>query len=423
MQLIALLTGILSLSQAVAADKVPAVPLNSAEQLMNVVTVSARGGDFTDPVAAVNSITNASAANPYSVLISPGVYTLTRTLKMKPYVTIAGSGQGNTILTGAISSNGNQAEVTSALVSGADNATLSDLTIANTGGGLYSIALYNRESSPVIQNVTATASGGTNIGVFNFSSSPKMTGVKADASGGKSNRGVYNYANSSPTMTNVIAIASGGKDNYGVYNTWHSSARMTNVTATASGGDDNIGVYNSWHSSISMNDVTATASGGINNYSVYNDGSTISMSDVTATAFGGKYNYSVYNSWNSTTRMSDVTASASGGDDNIGLYNSWNSSMTLTDVTATASGGRYNFRVCNDDSSIIRSDVTATASGSTCNYSMGNDDFSTTIRHCTLAGNYYGIYVNRETTGAIQPSILEREALYSGIVPGVDLDI
>lgn len=91
-------------SHVAAQDKVVVIPLNSAKKLQNVVTVSPRNGDFTDPVAAVNSITGASAANPYLVLIGPGVYTLTQPLPMKPFVTIAGSGREATTLTGSISS-------------------------------------------------------------------------------------------------------------------------------------------------------------------------------------------------------------------------------------------------------------------------------------------------------------------------------
>jgi len=189
----AVLVSILFLSPAVAADKEVVLPLNSAKKkLVHIVTVSAGDGDFTDPVAAVDSITNAAAANPYLVMIGPGVYTLTRTLVMKPFVTIAGSGQDATILTGAISRVSYDAS--SAIVSGADNAALRDLTIKNTGGGAISIALYNKEGSPVIQDVTATASGG------------------------KHNYGVYNEYASSPIMTNVTATASGGMYHYGVYN-------------------------------------------------------------------------------------------------------------------------------------------------------------------------------------------------------------
>jgi len=197
-QFIAVLVGILFLSHAVAAEKKVVVPPNPVKKLMNVVTVSVKGGDFTDPVAAVNSITDAAAENPHLVMIDPGVYTLTGTLVMKPFVTVAGSGRDGTTLTGAISTAAYDAS--SALVSGADNATLRDITIENTGGGAISIALYNNGSSPIIQNVKATASGGTySYGVYNSSSSPIMIDVAASASGKAYSYDVFN--SSSPIMT------------------------------------------------------------------------------------------------------------------------------------------------------------------------------------------------------------------------------
>lgn len=215
MQFIVVLVGILFLSQAVAADKVVVIPLSSSKKLMNVVTVSAKGGDFTDPVAAVNSINNASASNPYLVFIGPGNYSLTQTLFMKSFVTIAGAGQDATTLIGAISSSA--ATEISAIISGADNSTLRDLTVENTGGSDYSIALYNNGTSPVIQDVTAIASGATsNLGVLNISCSSVMTDVTATGSGGTTNRGVANANGSSPIMTDVTATASGGTSSYGL---------------------------------------------------------------------------------------------------------------------------------------------------------------------------------------------------------------
>lgn len=180
-------------AQAFAADKVVVLAPDLAKQrLKHVVRVAAQGGDFTDPVAAVNSIQDATAAKPYLVQIEPGVYTLTRTLVMKPFVTIAGSGREDTTLTGAISTSSYDAA--SAIVSGADNAALLDLTVENTGGGGVAIALYNNRTSPVIQNVAVTASGGRfNYGVYNeYPSSPVMTDVTAKASGGNYNYGVFN---------------------------------------------------------------------------------------------------------------------------------------------------------------------------------------------------------------------------------------
>ncbi len=134
-----------SLSVAAAHDNVVIIPINSARKLAHVVTVSAQGGDFTDPVAAVNSISDAGPSNPYVVLIGPGIYTLTETLVMKEYVSVMGTGEQSTKLTGAIG--GGSLDANSALVSGADNAVLSDLTLENinpdAGSSSIWFALYN----------------------------------------------------------------------------------------------------------------------------------------------------------------------------------------------------------------------------------------------------------------------------------------
>ena len=193
MKFTAVLASVLLLSQAVAAERKVVIPPDSAKKkLMRIVTVSAEGADFADPVAAVNSITDASESNPYLVSIGPGVYTLPGTLVMKPFVTIVGAGREATTLTGAISTFSYDAS--SALVAGADNATLLDLTIANTGGGSVAIGLYNDGASPVLQDVTVTATGGRfNYGVYNeYSSSPEMIDVSAKGTGGNYNYGVFN---------------------------------------------------------------------------------------------------------------------------------------------------------------------------------------------------------------------------------------
>ena len=67
---------------SLAHNSVVVVPLITAKRLGNVVTVSHSGGDFTDPIAAVASITDASFTNPYVVMIGPGLYTLNQTLEM-----------------------------------------------------------------------------------------------------------------------------------------------------------------------------------------------------------------------------------------------------------------------------------------------------------------------------------------------------
>ena len=258
--------GLILLSGTSALADFYVIPVPS-KPLKNVITVAKGGGKFTNPVAAVNSITDASASNPYLVVIGPGVYTLTQTLVMKEYVDIVGSGENVTKLQGAISTS--SPDASSAIISGANSATLGSLTVENTGGGYLSIALYNQSTSPTVSHVTAMASGGTySYGVYNDSSSPTMTNVTATASGAFSNWGVYNYL-SSPTMTEVTASSSGGTTaNRGVENA-ASDATMINVIATASGGTYSYGVKNS-SSSPNMTNVIATASGGTQSYGVFN---------------------------------------------------------------------------------------------------------------------------------------------------------
>jgi pectin methylesterase-like acyl-CoA thioesterase len=210
----------------------------------NLLVVAQSGGDFSSVQAALDSITDAGAANPYLVYVAPGVYT--EQVMLKPYVTLAGAGEGTTILRwmGGSQSPGSSSD--SATLVGADNAALRHLTVESDGTGQdFVVAIYNNGASPAISQVTATASGGSNsYGVINQnSSSPTMTNVTAMASGGSGSYGVLN-SSSSPTMTNVTATGSGDSLSSGVINQNSSSPMMTNVTATASGGSNSIGVFN-----------------------------------------------------------------------------------------------------------------------------------------------------------------------------------
>ena len=89
-------------------------------------------------LTALSGITDASAANPYLIIIEPGVYNIGSSgLQMKSYVDIQGSGENVTKITGTISSN------TAGVVMGANNVEIRFLTVENTGGSDYSIGFYN----------------------------------------------------------------------------------------------------------------------------------------------------------------------------------------------------------------------------------------------------------------------------------------
>src|SRR5438132_3996437 len=103
------------------------MPGNCVNHSANVVTVAKSGVAFTSIQAALNTITDNSAANRYVIRVAPGAYT--ETVTMKPYVDIEGSGE----LTTKISFTGS-ASTSAGTVTGADNAELRSLTVENTGG-------------------------------------------------------------------------------------------------------------------------------------------------------------------------------------------------------------------------------------------------------------------------------------------------
>jgi hypothetical protein len=259
-----------------AQDGFYVIPVAVNKPLKNVVMVAKANGKFTDPAAAVNSITDASTSNPYLVVIGPGVYTVTSPLQMKPYVDIVGSGNV-TKITGALSTDDLS---TSAIIKGANSATLSSLTVENTGGGGASIALYNNNASPKLVHVNATASGGTNnYGILNATnSSPAMSHVTATASGGTTNRGVYN-ASSSPIMEHVNATASGGTLNYGIHNLYYSYPEMIDVTATAT-GSNGIGICNLASSPLIRRSTMSGGLYGLSSVGSQGDKATVSQSTV-----------------------------------------------------------------------------------------------------------------------------------------------
>lgn len=222
---------------------------DSAMELKNVVTVSASGADFTDPIAAIESITDAATDNPYLVVIGPGVYALTTTMTMKPYVSVAGSGQQVTRLMGEVSHV--DSFYMSFLVVVADNTTLRDLTVVNTGDGGIATAIFTENSSSIIQDVTALCSNGNiNFGIATYNSSSNLINVTAKAFNGNNNVGV-DIACSSVTMNNVYAEAYDGSTyNYGVRNNCSTTSKsafpiMINMHAKGSGvNSSNVGIMN-----------------------------------------------------------------------------------------------------------------------------------------------------------------------------------
>jgi hypothetical protein len=354
----------------------------------NVVIVAKSGGDFSSIQSALDSITDASASNRYLVWVGPGTYA--ETVTMEQYVDIEGAGE----LATRITASGSGTDATGTIV-GANNAELRFLTVENTGGNQYAVAIYNHNASPRLTHVTASASG---------------------ASGGSTqNYGVYNDA-SSPAMTDVsVSVsASGTSWNFGVRNANGSSPVMMNVTISVSGGGhsgSSVGVDNT-DSAPTMKNVTASAVNNYGNYGVCNNNSSPRMENVTAVGSGGGFfNIGVSNANSSSPTMINVTASGgSGGMYARGVFNGDSSSPTMVNVIATASGGSlHNRGVWNDSSSPTIQNSTISASGASSSgiYNEATSgSYAVRVDNCQITGGTNTIRNDAEFTTLVGASLL-----------------
>jgi len=211
---------------SLCADMIIPIVINKKAQ--NVVTVAKSKGDFTDINAAIASITDASATKRYVIFIAPGIYTPSAHIVMKEYVSITGSGEGSTLISGFIGSSDFDAD--SALIVGANHTSLTNLTIKNYGFNTrsYSIALILDQVSMRIENITVEATGvsSNNYGVYLYSSSDSIIkNITAGATGsGAYNSGITVIGAGSVVLSNIVAYARNGTNsNHAVEN---SAARV-----------------------------------------------------------------------------------------------------------------------------------------------------------------------------------------------------
>ncbi len=361
----------------------------TAKRTVLVSPKSTETASGTALLNALSKITDASATNPYLIIIEPGIYNIgANSLQMKSYVDVQGSGENVTKITGNLFS------YTTGVVIGADNMEIRSLSVENTGGSQSTVAMSNSSSSPSITNVTFIASGGSsyNYGVVNrTSSSPIITNITVYASGGTDNTGIAND-NSSPKMNNVTIYATGGSDkNTGVLNSASSSPILTNTTVSASGGTYTNGIENLDGASLTMYSVTISASdGSSSNIGVANlisSSAIISDTNISVSGTGGGSNTGVANLTSSSAIISNtnISASGTGEESNIGIQAGINSSAILNYVTIKASSG-----------------LTALC------YSvfLGNDS-SIKINNSSISGTTASVYANLNSTAFIGSTRLE----------------
>ncbi len=221
------------------------------QKLGKVAMVARTGGDYTDPITAMNSLSvwcgTPSPTNTCLLKIMPGIYDIGAvSLQMQPYVDIEGAGENTTKITGSISEAG--------VVRGASSAEIRFITIEATSGA-SAVAVYNNNVSPKMTNVTAVAIGGGSDlvhAVFNDNASPVMTNVTASAE--SSVAPVYTIFNlgaaSAPVIMNFnVSLPRCGPTTWGgcmgILNYGGASAIITNgiVTVRNPSNTGVVGIY------------------------------------------------------------------------------------------------------------------------------------------------------------------------------------
>lgn len=137
-----------------------AIPLSVGAQ--NVIHVATSGGDFTDPVAALEAISTtlpaASAGNRYLVRVAPGVYTVSSPVVMQPFVDLEGSGVKTTVIRGAIGSS--FPDALQGIVNAASQSEIRHLTIRNTWFDSSAVGLLVESAQGAwIKDVRVVATG------------------------------------------------------------------------------------------------------------------------------------------------------------------------------------------------------------------------------------------------------------------------
>jgi hypothetical protein len=421
----------LQAQEAVDADTVDGLHANElVTHYQNVIIVAKSGGDHASIQSAIDSISDATADNPYLVWVAPGVYN--ETVIMKPYVHLQGAGQDATVITSTIScdvwppiiatlvlasdtslrdltvGNGGVGDFNTAVLAteGMTAAVVADVTAKTDGGGVNSLAIFLTGSGTTVtlEEVTTLAENGSNnnIGLANtFGGTAALTGGSYTARGGTNAWGIF-LNTATLNAENVTALGEDGSNlNSGLRNYNYSTAFLYGGDYTGRGGNQTGGAGASHYSTVTAIDVTATGeygSGDVGNYAfeAY-DHSTATVIGGVFTARGGLNNYAFSNELTVTVKAYNVTALAEwGSGSNHGF---WNANSAVTFVTGgsfTGLGGENAYGIYNTASSLWLESVAASGeSGSFDNMGLANDESAVAV----LTGGTFTGYLGLDAYG------------------------
>jgi hypothetical protein len=312
-------TRIASVPYALQADTVDGLHADDLRtRYANVIVVAKDGADYTSVQAAIDSITGASAANPYLVWVAPGEYD--EQVTMKPHVHLQGAGQQATIIS-MDTSNTVWPPNTATLMLASDT-SLRDLRVQNIGAAADGVAILATAgvSDTLLADVTAWA---------------------VDAGSGSLAISLVGH----PTrisLQRVTALGENGVDaNIGLLLITHARAVLHGGDYTGRGGENARGVLALDSAGVEAHDVTMLAEGAShNNTAMYPyDHAQVSLHGGNFTARGGEQASGIACQELSTVMAYDVTVLVEDADENYGMGSFEGGNMTVRGARVTTRNG------------------------------------------------------------------------------------
>ena len=351
----------------------------------NVVVVAKSGTSFASVQAAIDSITDEAADNPYLVWVAPGVYI--EQVTMKPFVHLQGAGQEATVISSTVTTTDWPPTQGTLLL--ASDTSLRELTLVNTGSGETNVALLATAgmTDTLVADVTAHSYGsGTNYHGITLGGAG--TGIRLQdvttlveygsqyndglvlhsgvfvvvqdstftARGGEYALGIVSFGSGTTLVAdNVNALGDNGSaDNYGLFNADGASATLHGGSFTGRGGTNPFGIANNDSgTTLDAEGVTALAENGTTEVYGFGNwmGATATVRGGSFTGRGGTNAYGIANGAGGTILYAEsVFARAEdASSDNHGLFNFSGAEATLSGGTFTGLGGTNAYGISNLD--------------------------------------------------------------------------
>ncbi len=315
--------GVSAVALAVAATPADARPVN-LDRTVHVSPVAGNPVASGDRLlAALAGISDAAADNPWLVKIEPGTFDLNgRSLAMKSYVDIEGSGTGATTVRSTVDGLGT--------VQGVDFAELRALLVSNEGP-VRAVALRNNGVFFTARGVDCLARGGSELSVA--VSSTAMGGAFIDVNARADDSPVVTGMTSSGGLLSRVRASAtrGGRFAYGLFNQ-ASTGEVLDVVAFATGDSYATAVRNEAGAPVLRN-VRAKGRGAVISEGIVNGGSsnaTIQGGEIDVTG-GSDFASGIRNEFGNPV-ISDLTMNVEGSDSAFGVVSLLGGAPTLRNL-------------------------------------------------------------------------------------------